>query len=79
MDRLGRERAFQHSATWRSLAVKMHSVPNAGQCCVRVLELPAGKTSREWGRIHGESFRGEVKALSEIRTYLCTKVGGFKT
>jgi isopenicillin-N N-acyltransferase-like protein len=46
---------------------------------VRVLELPAGKTSREWGRIHGESFRGEVKALSEIRTYLCTKVGGFKT
>ena len=46
---------------------------------MRVLELPAGKTSREWGRIHGESFRGEVKALSEIRTYLCTKVGGFKT
>jgi len=46
---------------------------------VRVLELPAGKSPREWGRIHGESFRGEVKALSEIRTYLCTKVGSFVT
>src|SRR6185436_12800439 len=32
---------------------------------------------REWGRIHGESFRGEIKALAAIRTYLCTKVGGF--
>ena len=44
---------------------------------MRVLELPAGKSSREWGRIHGESFRAEVKLLSEIRTYLCTKVGTF--
>jgi isopenicillin-N N-acyltransferase-like protein len=42
-----------------------------------VLELPAGKPPREWGRIHGESFRGEVQALADIRTYLCTKVGGF--
>ncbi|NVB76960.1 MAG: hypothetical protein HOV81_01075 [Kofleriaceae bacterium] len=46
---------------------------------MRVLELPAGKSPREWGRIHGESFRGEVRALADIRTYLCTKVGGFKT
>ncbi|HLL22075.1 MAG TPA: C45 family peptidase [Kofleriaceae bacterium] len=46
---------------------------------MRVLELPAGKSPREWGRIHGESFRGEVRALSEIRTYLCTKVGSFQT
>ena len=46
---------------------------------MRVLELPAGKSSREWGRIHGESFRGEIKALAQLRTYLCTKVGGFKT
>ena len=46
---------------------------------MRILELPEGKTSRQWGQIHGESFRGEVKALSDIRTYLCTKVGGFKT
>ncbi len=46
---------------------------------MRVLELPAGKSPREWGRIHGESFRGEIKALAEIRTYLCTKVGTFAT
>jgi isopenicillin-N N-acyltransferase-like protein len=45
---------------------------------VRVLELPAGKSPREWGRIHGESFRGEIKALAAIRIYLCTKVGGFR-
>src|SRR5579863_733955 len=44
---------------------------------MRVLELPAGKSPREWGRIHGESFRGEIKALADIRVYLCTKVGGF--
>jgi isopenicillin-N N-acyltransferase like protein len=44
---------------------------------VRILELPSGKPPREWGRIHGESFRGEVKALSAIRTYLCTRIGGF--
>ncbi len=44
---------------------------------MRVLELPAGKSPREWGRIHGETFRGEIKALAAIRVYLCTKVGGF--
>jgi isopenicillin-N N-acyltransferase-like protein len=44
---------------------------------MRVLELPAGASPREWGRIHGESFRGEIHALSAIRTYLCTKVGSF--
>lgn len=44
---------------------------------MRTLDLPAGGTPREWGRIHGESFRGEVAALADIRTYLCTKVGGF--
>jgi isopenicillin-N N-acyltransferase-like protein len=44
---------------------------------VRTLELPAGKPPREWGRIHGESFRGEVQGLSAIRIYLCTKIGGF--
>ena len=48
---------------------------------MRTLELPAGKSPREWGRIHGESFRGEVKALAAIRTYLCTSAGRgqFKT
>jgi isopenicillin-N N-acyltransferase-like protein len=44
---------------------------------MRVLDLPAGKPPREWGRIHGETFRGEVNALAQIRIYLCTKVGGF--
>ena len=44
---------------------------------MRHLELPAGKSPREWGRIHGESFRGEIRALADIRIYLCTKVGGF--
>ena len=44
---------------------------------MRSLDLPAGKSPREWGRIHGESFRGEVKTLAAIRVYLCTKVGGF--
>ncbi|MEO6772975.1 MAG: C45 family peptidase [Kofleriaceae bacterium] len=46
---------------------------------MRTLALPAGASPREWGRIHGESFRGEVKALAAIRIFLCTKVGGFKT
>jgi isopenicillin-N N-acyltransferase-like protein len=44
---------------------------------MRHLELPAGKSGRDWGRIHGESFRGEIQALTAIRTYLCTKIGGF--
>ena len=44
---------------------------------MRTLEYPAGKPPREWGRIHGESFRGEVQSLAAIRTYLCTRVGGF--
>lgn len=44
---------------------------------MRTLDLPAGASPREWGRIHGESFRGEIKALADIRVYLCTKVGGF--
>jgi isopenicillin-N N-acyltransferase-like protein len=44
---------------------------------MRVLELPAGGSPREWGRIHGESFRGEISSLCAIRTFLCTKVGSF--
>jgi isopenicillin-N N-acyltransferase like protein len=44
---------------------------------MRQLELPAGRPPREWGRIHGETFRSEVKALAQIRTHLCTKIGGF--
>ncbi len=33
----------------------------AGAALMRVLELPAGEPPREWGRIHGESFRGEIQ------------------
>lgn len=44
---------------------------------MRVLDLPVGKSPREWGRIHGESFRGEIKALAAIRVFLCTRVGAF--
>jgi isopenicillin-N N-acyltransferase-like protein len=44
---------------------------------MRTLELPAGKTPREWGQIHGESYRGEIATLATLRTYLCTKVGSF--
>lgn len=46
---------------------------------MRVLELPAGQPPREWGRIHGEHFRSEVRAVADIRTYLCTRVSGFAT
>src|SRR3954447_25259113 len=46
---------------------------------MRQLELPAGQPPRAWGQIHGETFRGEIKALAAIRIYLCTKVGGFKS
>ena len=42
---------------------------------MRTLELPAGKSPRDWGRIHGEHYRGEVKALAAIRLYLCTTAG----
>jgi isopenicillin-N N-acyltransferase-like protein len=42
---------------------------------VRTLELPAGQPPRAWGRIHGESFRGEVQSLTAIRVYLCTTAG----
>lgn len=44
---------------------------------MRVLELPAGATPRQWGQLHGESFRGEIQSLAAIRVYLCTKVGSF--
>ena len=46
---------------------------------MRTLELPAGKPPRDWGRIHGESYRTEIKAIAAIRAYLCTKVGGFRS
>lgn len=44
---------------------------------MRKLVLPAHASPRDWGRIHGESFRGEIHSLSEIRTYLTMRVGNF--
>ncbi len=44
---------------------------------MRILELPEGASPRAWGRLHGESFRGEIASLAAIRTYLCTRLGGF--
>ncbi len=46
---------------------------------MRVLELPPRATARQWGQLHGESFRGEIQSLAAIRVYLCTKVGSFAT
>ena len=45
---------------------------------MRTLDLPAGKSPREWGRIHGESFRGEIRALTEVRIYLTMQRGAFR-
>ena len=39
----------------------------AARGAMRTLELPAGKSPREWGLVHGESFRGEIQALAAIR------------
>lgn len=44
---------------------------------MRKLVLPASASPREWGRIHGECFRGEIHSLSEIRTYLTMRLGKF--
>lgn len=44
---------------------------------MRTLALLPGRTPRQWGEQHGESFRGEVQSLAAIRVYLCTRVGGF--
>ncbi|WP_428263694.1 C45 family autoproteolytic acyltransferase/hydolase [Haliangium sp.] len=44
---------------------------------MRVLALEPGRTPREWGRAHGESFRGEIQSLAELRGYLTMTVGGF--
>lgn len=44
---------------------------------MRVLHVPASAPPLEWGRIHGETFRGEINSLADIRVYLTRKVGGF--
>ena len=45
---------------------------------MHILEYPAGKTAREWGQIHGETFRQDIHEISSIRTDLTVNVGGFK-
>jgi len=44
---------------------------------VRLLELPRGGTPRDWGRQHGEAFRGEIQSLAAIRIYLTQQIGRF--
>ncbi|HUH02735.1 MAG TPA: C45 family peptidase [Kofleriaceae bacterium] len=44
---------------------------------MRTLHLPASASPLEWGRIHGETFRGEINSLADIRVYLTGSVGGF--
>jgi isopenicillin-N N-acyltransferase-like protein len=41
------------------------------------LTLSAGATPRAWGTEHGESYRGEIQSLAELRIYLTIRVGGF--
>lgn len=44
---------------------------------MRMLELPRDASPRDWGRIHGERFRGEIRSLAEIRMYLTLRLGRF--
>ncbi len=37
---------------------------------MKELRLPAGLSARERGRVHGETFRDDIRALAEIRTGL---------
>jgi len=39
--------------------------------------MPEATSGREFGRAHGESFRGEIQSLAALRVYLCRTVGGF--
>ena len=44
---------------------------------MRKLELPENASPSEWGRIHGESFRGQIQSLAEIRIFLTMRLGKF--
>ena len=46
---------------------------------MRELNYPKGKSYRQWGEIHGETFREEIMMLAELRLYLAKTVGGFKS
>ena len=44
---------------------------------MRILELPKGATARQWGLVHGETFREEIAEIGAIRLGLTARVGGF--
>lgn len=44
---------------------------------MRTLALAPGASPRQWGQAHGETFRGEIQSLADIRIYLTTKLGRF--
>ncbi len=46
---------------------------------MRTLELPVGASPKKWGQIHGETYRGEIQSLAQIRLYLTVKVGQLDT
>ena len=37
---------------------------------MRELRIPPGLSARDRGRVHGETFRDDIRALAEIRTHL---------
>jgi isopenicillin-N N-acyltransferase like protein len=45
---------------------------------MRALALPAGAAPRDWGRLHGEMFAGEIRSLAAIRVYLSHRVGALR-
>jgi isopenicillin-N N-acyltransferase-like protein len=45
---------------------------------MRILELRAGDSPRDWGRAHGETFREEIRLLATLRLHLCTVTGTFR-
>lgn len=45
---------------------------------MRLVELAPNDTPRQWGRVHGEAFRGPIAELVAIRTELTVQIGGFR-
>lgn len=44
---------------------------------MRELFYPKGKSHRQWGQIHGETYREEIQMLAYLRVYLARTIGGF--
>lgn len=42
---------------------------------MRTLVLTDDSSPTEWGRLHGESYRGEIHRLAEVRVWLTAKLG----